>query len=97
MANIKYYSGETELTRVWAKQGVGLVGQPVGFEPTYDRDAQKWIRPEIKVERKISYKSNPSRHECDARCINATGRTMQCECSCGGVNHGRGAFQCAAS
>lgn len=40
--------------------------------------------------RAIEYKSRPSRHECDARCIHATGRVMKCECSCGGRNHGRG-------
>jgi hypothetical protein len=29
--------------------------------------------------------------------LNATGRTMKCECSCGGKNHGRGhALQVAA-
>jgi hypothetical protein len=40
--------------------------------------------------REITYKSRPSRHVCDVRCMNATGRTMNCECSCGGKNHGRG-------
>lgn len=40
--------------------------------------------------RKIEFKSNPSRHACDDRCVHATGRTMRCECSCGGKNHGRG-------
>lgn len=48
----------------------------------------------LPVTRSIGYKSHPSKHECDARCINATGRTMQCECSCGGKNHGAGAFRC---
>lgn len=50
----------------------------------------------IKVTRVVTYKSNPLRHECDARCMNASGRTMQCECACGGKNHGRGAFSCTA-
>lgn len=49
------------------------------------------------VERTIEYKSRPSRHECDARCLNATGRIMKCECSCGGKNHGRGAFMAEAA
>ena len=40
--------------------------------------------------RKVEYKSNPSKHVCDARCQHATGRTMKCECSCGGKNHGKG-------
>ena len=51
-----------------------------------------WVR----ATRKVEYKSNPSKHECDARCINATGRIMKCECSCGGKNHGMGAFNCTS-
>ena len=50
----------------------------------------------LQATRMIEYKSQPSRHECDARCINATGKIMRCECSCGGKNHGRGAFVCSA-
>lgn len=46
--------------------------------------------------RMIEMKASPSKHECDDRCINATGRVMKCECSCGGKNHGRGAFNCSA-
>jgi hypothetical protein len=42
------------------------------------------------VTRVIDYKAAPSRHECDARCMHARGRTMTCECSCGGRNHGKG-------
>jgi hypothetical protein len=42
-----------------------------------------------RVTRMVTLKSNPSRHECDPRCTGATGRTMQCECSCGGKNHGK--------
>lgn len=48
---------------------------------------------ELPVTRKVMYKSFPSKHECDARCMNAKGRTMNCECSCGGKNHGKG-FSC---
>lgn len=40
--------------------------------------------------RVIEYKAFARKHECDARCLNATGRVMKCECSCGGKNHGRG-------
>lgn len=50
----------------------------------------------LPVERVIEYKSNPSRHECDARCLNADGKIMRCECSCGGKNHGRGRFSALA-
>lgn len=48
----------------------------------------------VKITRSIEMKSNPSRHVCDTRCINATGKIMRCECSCGGKNHGRGSFVC---
>lgn len=47
----------------------------------------------IKANRKVDYKSNPSRHECDARCMHAKGLTFNCECSCGGENHGKGGFK----
>ena len=43
----------------------------------------------LQVSRKIEYKSNPSKHKCDARCTNAKG--FRCECECGGKNHGSGA------
>lgn len=71
-----------------------LVGNPIGFVATFDRAAGKWRNDYRPVERVVTYKSNPSKHECDSRCMNATGRTMNCECSCGGKNHGRGAFSC---
>jgi len=51
----------------------------------------------VEITRKVEMKSNPSRHECDARCMNASGRTMNCECSCGGANHGKGRFMCEAA
>jgi hypothetical protein len=56
-----------------------LVGFPI--------DGSRELYP---VTRRIEYKSFPSRHVCDARCMYARGRTMNCECSCGGKNHGKG-------
>lgn len=95
MANIKYFSGSTELVaRSVHHIGRDAFGTPVGFTPVWTGTA--WNRGTVKADRKVQYKSNPSKHECDARCINATGRTMQCECSCGGKNHGRGSFNCSA-
>jgi hypothetical protein len=58
----------------------------------WDAPSKAWV----KITRKIEMKSMPTRHECDARCINATGRVMKCECSCGGRNHGKGTFTCEA-
>jgi hypothetical protein len=72
-----------------------MVGNPVDFVATFDRAAGKWRNDYRPVQRVVTYKSNPSKHECDARCMNATGRTMNCECSCGGKNHGRTSFTCS--
>lgn len=58
------------------------------------RDAERgWVR----ITRTVQMKSSPSRHECDSRCMNANGRSMNCECACGGRNHGKGAFMCEAA
>jgi hypothetical protein len=51
----------------------------------------------VVISRRVELKSNPSRHECNGACINASGRVMRCECACGGKNHGRGAFNCEAA
>lgn len=73
-----------------------LVGRPINAQPpVYDRAAGRWIETLLPVERLISYKVNGSKHECDARCMNAKGHN--CECSCNGKNHGRGAFMCEAA
>ena len=71
--------------------GYRLVGMPVGVDRAYDHANKRWS-PEglLPAERCVTYKSRPSRHVCDARCMGATGKTMNCECSCGGKNHGRG-------
>ncbi len=45
----------------------------------------------LPVTRRIEYKSYPSRHECNAKCLNGKFNGT-CECRCGGKNHGRGAF-----
>ena len=91
MANIKYFAehngGSVQLTNVRHDGAVSTKANHFsGFAP----DGAL-----IVADRKIEYKSTPSRHECDARCYNATGRIMRCECSCGGKNHGRGSFNCS--
>lgn len=40
------------------------------------------------VTRAIEFKKTSKVKRCDARCLNALG--PNCECQCGGVNHGRG-------
>ena len=107
MANVKTFSdlnGNTvELTGVWgmdnAKFAVAfpgvkgrrfdsfqmMVGTPAGVVSA-DRNA-------LPVTRTITYKSNPSKHVCSDRCINAKPNGA-CECACGGKNHGAGGFVC---
>lgn len=46
----------------------------------------------VRATRRIEFKANASLHKCDARCLHATGRSMKCECSCGGKNHGKGSI-----
>lgn len=86
MANFKYFAdinGETfELAKVGHDGHVSSKPEHFsGLLPTGER---------VKASRAIEYKSHPSKHVCDVRCMGATGRTMKCECSCGGKNHGRG-------
>lgn len=85
MANIKFFADTATGTLSFDRADYRNDGK---FG--YDAESKSWV----KISRVIEYKSSPSRHECDARCINATGRIMKCECKCGGKNHGKGAFNC---
>ncbi|NIA67804.1 hypothetical protein HBA54_04300 [Pelagibius litoralis] len=87
MANIKYFAE--------------CNGQPVQLDNVYHLGGASTKASEFegqcsvcgerhRAERKVEYKRFPTKHECDARCMNATGKVMKCECSCGGKNHGRG-------
>ena len=91
MANFRYFvdlpNGETVMSAKYADYDRGEFQMPRIW------DGSQWLR----VTRIVRRKSNPSMHECDARCMFATGRTMQCECSCGGKNHGKGALNCVAA
>jgi len=95
MANFKYFAGALELRNVHTDNKGVAWGYAEGTDPVFVA-GQGWVG-KVAAERKIEYKANPSRHECDDRCINATGRVMRCECSCGGKNHGRGAFSAKGS
>lgn len=87
MANFKYFSGEHQLEGVY-NDGRKFFGYVNKSDLVFV--AGKGWTGYVQADRVIEYKRNPSRHECDARCLNATGRVMKCECSCGGKNHGRG-------
>ncbi|GLK86651.1 hypothetical protein [Ancylobacter defluvii] len=93
MAKYRYFAdldGETtQLLRVRHDGGVSTKAQSfIGFT----EDGR-----ELRATRMIEMKRLPSRHACDARCQNATGRIMKCECACGGRNHGRGQFIATAA
>ena len=97
MTKIRYFNGTDELKRAApfpnAKfAALGGVKSRANWVDSYSRlvgvsdDGRL-----LPVERAISYKAFPSRHECNAKCmggkINGT-----CECQCGGKNHGIGMF-----
>lgn len=94
MANLRYFidrsNGETvQVSKVQNRN------QSHKHDDCWGWTGEKWE----KITRVINRKSSPSMHECDARCMYATGRTMQCECSCGGKNHGKGkrTIECVAA
>lgn len=102
MAMMKYFSGEIELIDI---HGLGNAKFAAEFPNVKARSYDSFSKmighraddrrgAYLPVERVIEYKSNPSKHECDARCMNATGWIMKCECSCGGKNHGSSSFKC---
>jgi hypothetical protein len=96
MANFRYFSGENQLQGIYAGD---KRGEFFGYVSKADLHfvAGKGWQGYVKADRIIDFKSNSSRHECDARCMNATGLIMKCECSCGGKNHGRGSMMCEAA
>lgn len=95
MTDIRYFAGDQQLKLVRYVSGKAM-GLPVAKEPVFTKEFG-WATGFVAADRHVQFKSNPSRHECDDRCMNASGRIMRCECSCGGKNHGRGAMLCEAA
>jgi hypothetical protein len=99
---MKHFNGDTQLIAIstmnnkeFAVKFPGVKGKRVdSFSMMVGVAAGAAWRDAVPVERSVFYKSNPSKHQCDARCMFAKGRTMNCECSCGGKNHGIGSFTC---
>lgn len=96
MANIKAFNGSEQLTyrampvAEFNKIFPGVKGLNAGWY------GDKWVgRTQagtlLPVERLITYKQFPSRHECNAKCLNGK-HNGTCECKCGGKNHGAGMF-----
>lgn len=87
MANIKYFADlDGEAHQLTAIQHDG---SPYSSAKHFTGRTADGLR--VQATRAIEYKQFARKHDCDARCLNATGRTMKCECACGGKNHGRGA------
>jgi len=93
---MKYYSGQTEVKNIFPLKvsRFAAIGGERSKHNRYDSFSRIVGHPVsgpdaiLPITRSIQYKSNPSLHKCDARCMNATGHI--CECSCGGLNHGAG-------
>ena len=96
MANFKYFNGTEELkgfilpVAQFDKLFPSIKGMNAGWvgEKWVGRAADGRVLP---VERKIEYKANPSRHECNAKCLGGR-HNGTCECKCAGKNHGAGMF-----
>lgn len=96
MDKVLYFSGDIELksVRVVPNKSFFAIGGKKNKHNAFDSFGRKVgigspdgiHSATMPVTRKIFYKSNPSLHKCDARCMSAIGHN--CECSCGGKNHG---------
>jgi hypothetical protein len=94
MARIKYFADI--MSETYELAAIRHVGP--GTKKASDFSGLLPSGTRVLATRMIEMKSNPSRHECDARCMFASGRTMRCECACGGKNHGKGsAITCEAA
>jgi len=85
MANFRFFADRADGSTVMSRRADYDIGSNK-MPRIWDEEARTWTR----ATRIVIRKNMPSMHECDARCMNATGRTMQCECSCMGKNHGKG-------
>ena len=91
----KYFSGDVELRGAFQLPHTEVRAQfPTGKIQKYD-DFNLWVGTTdgrysttayLPVTRIIRYNEAGTKHKCDARCVNA--KRGDCECSCGGVNHG---------
>ena len=95
MAKIKYFNGTDELLAVTCVPiaqfiVIGGIKSKANYVDSFKRLAGRSIDGRLlPVERKIEYKSNPSKHICNAKCLNGS-INGACECQCGGKNHGAG-------
>lgn len=93
----KYYSGLVELKGSYPLQREVVRAQfPTGTIKRFDSfslmvgtvDGKYSTSSFLPVTRIIHHNAAGSLHKCDGRCLNA--KRGECECSCGGKNHGAG-------
>jgi hypothetical protein len=101
-STVKHFSGDAELkhvttldNRIAAQMGIVGARRADSFSVWIGWDAAGAGRPlrgyegALPMTRRIFYKSRPSLHECNAKCLNGR-HDGACECRCGGKNHGLG-------
>lgn len=93
----KYFSGDTELKGAYPLGRADVRALfPTGKIVKYDDfnlvvgtiDGKYTTTNFLPVTRVVRFNPEGSNHKCDGRCLNARG--VDCECSCGGKNHGAG-------
>jgi hypothetical protein len=98
MATMKHFFQDTELVCIrnipnaeFAKLFPGVAGKWAdSFSKWVGYISKSCSKEEMRpVQRSITYKSFPSKHECNAKCLNGK-VDGTCECQCGGKNHGSG-------
>jgi hypothetical protein len=101
MANIKNFSdtenGAIELTYATSMPNAEFRAKFPGVKGIRYDGYTMWVGRNstgadyLPVTRKIEYKSFPSKHVCNSKCLNGK-HNGTCECQCGGKNHGAGMF-----
>ena len=100
MAQFKYFSdidGQTiELTGLTTVDNADATARFPGIKAMRADGFSRWAARAadgrvLPVTRMIEMKRNPSRHACNAKCLNGK-HNGACECQCGGKNHGAGMF-----
>ncbi|WP_087866457.1 hypothetical protein [Comamonas thiooxydans] len=100
MANIKYFSDVTgeavELKGISSVPNKEFIARWPGvkgyrFDGYQMQVGRNQLGELLPVTRKIEFKSRPSLHECNVKCLNGK-HNGTCECQCGGKNHGAGLF-----
>jgi hypothetical protein len=93
----RYFSGAVELRGSYPLSREAVRAQfPTGIIKRYDSfsllvgtvDGKYSTSNFLPVTRIVHHNPKGSQHKCDGRCLNA--KRGDCECSCGGMNHGAG-------